>query len=305
MKASVPIVAADAGTRAQVPSALWSDLVELTKARLSLLVVFTTLIGFLAGAAGTPDPWLLMATVLGTALSAGGASALNQWWERDLDARMRRTHDRPLPSGRMHPADALLIGVLFSVAGVGALALFVNFLTAGLAALTIGIYLLIYTPMKTLSSVNTLVGAVPGALPPLLGWTAATGNINPGGLFLFAILWFWQMPHFLAISWMYREDYSRAGFAMLSGKDRDGTLSARQSVIYTVYLLCLSLLPVVYGSVQWWFAPVALLTGGCFLYGAIQFLRLRNQAAARRLFLWSIFYLPVFLSLYVAALIRP
>jgi len=284
-------------------STLFSDLMELTKARLSLLVVFTTLAGFLAGSiAKGVDLWLLLATVLGTALSAAGASALNQWWERDLDARMRRTKDRPLPAGRLHPSDALLVGLLFSVVGVAALGVFVNFLTASLAALTIGVYLLIYTPMKTLSPVNTLVGAVPGALPPLLGWTAATNDIGLGGLFLFAILWFWQMPHFLAISWMYREDYKRAGFAMLSGRDADGSVSARQAVVYTVYLLCLSLLPVIYGGVQLWFLPVALLTGGGFLYGAVQFMRLRSHAAARKLFLWSILYLPVFLALYVAAL---
>lgn len=286
-------------------AALIPDLMELAKARLSFLVVFTTLAGFLAGTpAGKFDLWLLVATVLGTALSAAGASALNQWWERDLDALMRRTKDRPLPAGRIHPVDALLIGIVFSLAGIGSLAFFVNALTAALAALTIGIYLLIYTPMKTLSPLNTLVGAVPGALPPLLGWTAATDQIGAGGLFLFAVLWFWQMPHFLAISWMYREDYKRGGFVMLSARDADGILSARQAVVYTVYLLCLSVLPVVYGTVQLWFLAAALLAGGGFLFGAVKFLRLRTHTAARNLFLWSIIYLPVFLIFYVTAQVK-
>jgi protoheme IX farnesyltransferase len=281
--------------------AVAGDVAELAKARLSLLVVFTTLAGFLSGVTGRLDWALLVMTMLGTALSAAGASTLNQWWERDLDARMRRTKDRPLPAGRIHPADALLLGILLSLSGVAVLALFVNLLTAGLAALTVGIYLFIYTPMKTLSPHNTLVGAVPGALPPLLGWTAATGQISTGGLFLFAILWFWQMPHFLAIAWMYREDYGRAGFVMLSNVDPAGHLTGRQSVVYSFYLLCLSVLPVVLGWTAPWFAVAALLVSGGLLWGALQFWRTRTHQAARRLFLWSILYLPVYLALYVAA----
>jgi protoheme IX farnesyltransferase len=286
------------------PAALLSDVAELAKARLSLLVVFTTLAGFLAGVSGSVDWALLGMTLLGTALSAAGASTLNQWWERDLDARMRRTRGRPLPAGHLHPADALLLGVLFSLSGLALLTLFVNLLTASLAALTIGIYLFIYTPMKTLSPHNTLVGAVPGALPPLLGWTAATEQISLGGLFLFAILWFWQMPHFLAIAWMYREDYERAGFVMLTNVDPDGNLTGRQSVVYGFYLVCLSLLPVLLGWTAPWFAVAALLLSGGLLWGALRFWRERSRPAARRLFLWSILYLPVYLALYVVAVAR-
>ncbi|MEI6375679.1 MAG: protoheme IX farnesyltransferase, partial [bacterium] len=180
------------------PAGLISDLSELAKVRLSFLVLLTTLVGFLLGWRGPMDYTLFGATLLGTALSAAGASALNQWLERDLDALMSRTADRPLPARRMHPSDALLFGLLCSASGVALLGFVVNPLTALLAGLTIAIYAALYTPMKRFSELNTLLGAIPGALPPLLGWTAATGHTGLGGWILFLILWFWQMPHFLA-----------------------------------------------------------------------------------------------------------
>ena len=173
-------------------------------------------------ALGVKDNWswlLLAATLGGTALSAAGAAALNQWWERADDARMKRTRDRPLPAGRMAPSDALLTGLVLSFSGVLCLALFANPLAAGLAAATIILYVLVYTPLKRVTTLNTIIGAVPGALPPLIGWTAARGSINAEGVTLFAILFLWQMPHFLAIAWLYRADYAQAGFKMLSEND--------------------------------------------------------------------------------------
>ncbi len=280
-----------------------SDLCQLVKARLSFLVLLTTLAGFLAASAGNGgiDFALLAAALAGTALAAAGASALNQWWERDLDARMRRTYDRPLPAGRMHSADGLLLGVLFSAAGIAILALFANWLTAGLAALTIGTYLFLYTPLKTLSTLNTLVGAVPGALPPLIGWTAASGNIGMEGILLFSVLWFWQLPHFLAISWIYRDDYLRAGFVMLSSQDESGVLSARQSLVYSFYLTCVSVLPIFFGMVQMWFLIPSLLLGGGFILFSARFLKSCNKPSARALFLWSLLYLPAYLAIYLVA----
>ncbi len=284
------------------PAVPWlSDLAELFKARLSLLVVLTTLAGFFAAVQGAWDWTLLVGVALGTALSAAGASALNQWWERDLDARMQRTKDRPLPGGRLHPSDALGLGLLLSVSGVACLAILTTPLAAGLSAFTIASYVLLYTPMKQISTLNTLVGAVPGALPPLIGWSAATGSIGTPGLLLFALMWFWQMPHFLAISWIYREDYLRAGFAMLSGTDEDGTLTARQSLIYSIYLLGISVMPIVLGFVAPWFWGPALLLGAAFLGCALRFFFQRSRTAARALFLCSILWLPFYFGAYLLA----
>ncbi len=279
---------------------LFADVCVLVKARLSLLVLSTTLVGFLLGREGPMNYLALAATLVGTALSACGASALNQWWERDYDALMKRTRDRPLPAGRMHPSDAFMFGLFFSVTGVACLALFVNALTAILAAATVAIYLLVYTPMKRVSALNTLVGAVPGALPPLIGWTAATNEVGLGGMVLFAILWFWQMPHFLAIAWMYRDDYAGAGFVILTGRDQNGMATARQSVLYSLCLLIVSLVPslIHLTSPVYFFGALAL--GAAFCGLAAQFALQRTRPAARLLFFGSIIYLPLLLALLVA-----
>jgi protoheme IX farnesyltransferase len=245
------------------------------------------------------DYTLLSATLLGTALSAAGASALNQWIERDLDALMKRTADRPLPAGRMHPSDALIFGLLCCCCGVAILALMVNLLTAGLSLLTILIYAVLYTPLKRISELNTLLGAIPGALPPLLGWTAATGNAGFGGWVLFLILWFWQMPHFLAIAWLYRDQYAAAGFKMLSTRDPEGWATAWQALIYSAALLATSLLPGLFGyaTPYYFFAALALGAGMVFL--SIDFVRVRSTASARRLFFASIIYLPIILGVLI------
>lgn len=282
------------------PQSLLSDLAELVKARLSLLVLTTTLVGFLLGQGRAPISWIaLAATLVGTALSACGAAALNQWWERDVDALMRRTRTRPLPAGRMHPADALLFGIFFSVFGIACLA-FVNALAAALAAATVVVYVLIYTPLKRISAINTLVGAIPGALPPLIGWIAATGEASLPGWVLFAILWFWQMPHFLAIAWMYREEYAAAGFIFLTGRDAGGSATARQTVLYSLCLILVTLVPTLIGlnTPLCFIGALALGAGFCAL--AIRFALQRTREAARVLFFSSIIYLPLLLALLVA-----
>jgi len=279
---------------------LLANLSELSKARLSFLVLMTTLVGFLLGWRGRMDYTLLAATLLGTALSAAGASALNQWLERDLDALMPRTSDRPLPARRMHPSDALLFGLLASGSGVAILAFFANPLSAILAGLTILIYAALYTPLKRFTELNTLVGAVPGALPPLLGWTAATDHMSLGGWVLFLILWFWQMPHFLAIAWLYRDQYSAAGFKMLSTRDPEGWLTALQALIYSVALLAISLLPGLIGMASHYYFFAAFALGAAMIYLSIIFLRHRTNTSARHLFFASIIYLPLLLGALIA-----
>lgn len=282
---------------------LAGDLAELVKARLSLLVLATTLVGFLAAwrkdVEGEMNYLLLAATLIGTALCAAGAAALNQWWERDYDALMKRTSQRPLPARRMSPGDALRFGLLFSVAGMAILFLFTNFRAGLLAFITIAIYVLVYTPMKRVSSLNTLVGAIPGALPPLIGWVAAREQYSLEGGLLFAILWFWQMPHFLAISWMYREDYAQAGFVMLTNNDDGGGVTGRQSFLYALCLLMVSLVPSLMGfnTAVYFFGALALGVAFCGL--ALRFLIRRERSAARALFFGSIIYLPLLLTLFV------
>jgi protoheme IX farnesyltransferase len=279
---------------------LLTNLSELSKARLSFLVLMTTLVGFLLGWHGPMDYTLLAATLVGTALSAAGASALNQWLERDLDALMSRTSDRPLPARRMHPSDALLFGLLTSGSGVAILAFFANPLTAILAGLTIIIYAALYTPLKRFTELNTLVGAIPGALPPLLGWTAATGQASLGGWILFLILWFWQMPHFLAIAWLYRDQYAAAGFKMLSTRDPEGWLTALQALVYSVALLAISLLPGLIGMASPYYFFAALALGAVMIHLAVIFLRNKTNASARHLFFASIIYLPLLLGALIA-----
>jgi len=233
-------------------------------------------------------------------LSAAGASSLNQWLERDLDGLMRRTADRPLPARRMHPSDALIFAALCSVSGIAILGIFVNPLTSILAAATIGIYAAIYTPLKRISELNTLVGAVPGALPPLLGWTAATGHLGLEGWILFLILFFWQMPHFLAIAWMYKDQYAAAGFRMLSARDADGLATSWQSLIYSVALLAITLVPGLLGMASPYYFFAALALGAGMIYLAADFVRTRSMASARLLFFASILYLPLQLGALVA-----
>jgi protoheme IX farnesyltransferase len=273
-----------------------ADLAQLVKARLTFLVLVTTAVGFYAGWPGKTDFVALMHVVLGTALAAAGAAALNQWWEHKFDAIMVRTQMRPIPSGRMLPREGLIVGAVLSVGGVIYLAVAVNFISAILAAATIGIYLFAYTPLKRISTANTLVGAIPGALPPLIGWAAARNDLALPAWTLFAILFFWQLPHFFAIGWVYREDYARAGFVMLSGRDLEGARTGRQSIFFTVLLLVASVSPVWFGIVSLLYLPIALSLGGLFLGLAFRFQTQRSLPTARQLFLGSIIYLPLLLG---------
>ncbi len=272
---------------------------ELFKARLTSLVLLTTLVGFYVGSRQPVSWWLMINTLLGTAVLASGASALNQWMERGFDAKMRRTQDRPLPSGQMAPESALLIGGFCGMAGLIYLALTVNLLPAALGALTLASYLFVYTPLKRVTTLNTVIGAIPGALPPLMGWTAARGEVSTEGWALFAILCFWQLPHFLAIAWMYRDDYAKAGFVMLPVVDPSGERTGRQAFCHTIGLLPVSLCPFLLKMVGPVYLVGAVLLGMGFIWCAFQFSRDLTMARARRLFFASIIYLPALLGLMV------
>ena len=272
------------------------DFAELFKARLTLLVLLTTAAGFYLGAESPINYAALFHVVFGTAAAAAGAAALNQWWECKLDAVMRRTRTRPVPAGRMRPVEALTLGVALSVLGVSYLALACNALSATLAALTIVIYIFGYTPLKRASTANTVVGAIPGAIPPMIGWVAARGAIEAGSWSLFAILLLWQLPHFFAIAWMHREDYSRAGFRMISSDDRSGERSASQSVFFCILLLVIAGLPAFVGVVTFAYLAIELVLGGLFVAVAMRFLKARTARAARLLFITSIVYLPLLLA---------
>src|SRR4051812_26645987 len=235
-----------------------------------------------------------MATaVAGTALVAGGAAVLNQVYERDTDALMRRTRMRPLPDGRLTVSDARIFGLALSAIGLAMLAARANLLAASLALATTVIYLTIYTPIKRRSSISTLVGAVPGALPPLIGWAASHGSISAGGAALFAIVFLWQIPHFMAIAWLYRDDYRKAGFPMLPVIEPEGRRTARQAVIYAAALLPVALLPALVGVSGMIYAGVALVLGAALLTLAVRFASTRSDQSARALFLASIVYLPL------------
>jgi protoheme IX farnesyltransferase len=273
-----------------------ADVSELCKARITLMVLVTTLVGFLFGWRGPVDLLYLFHTLAGTALAASGAAALNQVFEVELDSRMRRTRNRPLPRGRMSVDEGLIIGILCSAGGILWLSIATNIYAGILSAATIIIYLFVYTPLKRVTTLNTIVGAIPGALPPVIGWTAARGEPGFEGWILFAVIFLWQMPHFLSISWLYRDDYRRAGFVMLSGSDPECRVTGRQSLLYTMALLSVSFLPAVLNLTSFWYLPVAMTTGGYFLWMAFRFAMAGTDRAAKRLFIASIIYLPVTLG---------
>lgn len=272
---------------------------ELVKMRLTTLVLLTTAVGYYVGVRGTMD-WIgLFHVLFGTALVASGAAALNQLIEREHDAKMQRTEDRPLPSGRLQPETVLIFGGIISAAGLCYLALAVNLVTSILGIVTLASYLFVYTPLKRITTLNTVIGAIPGALPPLMGWTAAQNQITAEGWSLFAILFFWQLPHFLAIAWIYREDYQRGGYMMLPTIDPDGSRTGKQAVSHTLGLLFVSLFPVLLGMAGWFYCAGAIVLGAIFLMAAIRFSRHLTHACARQLFFASIIYLPLLLGLMV------
>jgi protoheme IX farnesyltransferase len=272
---------------------------DLFKARLTCLVLLTTLVGFCLGFRGPMDYWLLGHLLLGTALVASGASALNQLLERDHDARMRRTQDRPLPSARLQPQTVLMVGSISAVSGLLYLSQTVNLTTALVAAVSLGCYLFIYTPLKRVTWLNTLVGAVPGALPPVMGWTAARGELTSEGLALFAIQACWQVPHFMAIAWMYREEYARAGFQMLPVIDVQGRRTGLQAVGFTLALALASLCPFLFHLAGSLYLVSAVVLGLGFVALAFGFSHQPTVPRARRLFYASLLYLPLLLAVMV------
>lgn len=272
---------------------------DLFKARLTLLVLLTTLVGFYLGFRGPVDYLLMLHTLLGTTLVASGAAALNQLLEREYDAKMRRTQDRPLPSGRLHPQTVLVVGGASAIIGLIYLAQAVNLTTSLIGAFSLVSYLCIYTPLKRVTWLNTAVGAVPGALPPLMGWTAARGELSAEGWALFAIQAFWQLPHFMAIAWIYRAEYARAGFKMLPVVDVQGRRTGRQAVSYTLGLLPVSLCPFLFKLTGPVYLFGALILGLSFIWFAVQFSRHLTVPRARQLFYISILYLPLLLAVMV------
>lgn len=272
-------------------------LAELSKARLTALVLITTLAGFFVARTDATS-WLTgLHVMLGTAFVAAGAAALNQWWERDLDRLMERTAGRPLPSGQVDPVFALAFGLLASGAGVFYLAWLVNSLTAVLGAAALVSYVLIYTPLKRRTTWNTLVGAVPGALPPLMGWAAARGDLGLGGVALFGVLLLWQIPHFMAIAWLYRDQYAQAGFRMMPVVDPTGSATGWWSVICAGLLIPVSMVPTGVGVSGGFYCAGALLMGLAFLWASVHFTAQRERSRARLLFFASIIYLPLLLGL--------
>ncbi len=271
-------------------------LADLVKARLTALVLLTTFVGFYLGERGTVNYLLMLHALLGTGLVASGAAALNQLLEREYDAKMRRTAGRPLPSGRLQPATVMLIGGICSALGLIYLALLVNLLTSVVGAVTLVSYLFIYTPLKRVTWVNTLVGAIPGALPPLMGWTAARNELSGEGWALFAILAFWQIPHFMAIAWLYRDEYAKAGFVMLPNVDSGGSRTAQQAVSNTIALLLASLCPFAFGLNGKVYLVAALILGAGYFWTAARFARQLTAQRARQLFLASIIYLPLLIA---------
>jgi protoheme IX farnesyltransferase len=280
-----------------LPRPRLADYVELTKPRITFMVVVSAAAGFYLGVEQSLTLLTMLHCLIGTALVASGASALNQLIERDSDALMHRTRNRPLPSGRMDFTQVLAFGLVLSLAGTSYLCLAVNPLTGALAALTLGLYVVVYTPMKRVSSLCTVVGAVPGALPPVMGWAAAAGNVPVQAWVLFAILFFWQLPHFLAIAWAYRDDYARGGQPMLPVIDTTGVRTGRQIVLYCLALLPISLTPAllqVSGETYFW---GALALGIGYLAAGLYAAQQRSIASARLLLRVSVVYLPLLLAL--------
>jgi heme o synthase len=277
----------------------FSDYIQLTKPRITFMVIVTTFIGFILGSAGPIDYVLLLHTIFGTALVAAGASTLNMVLEWDVDARMRRTENRPIPAGRITVIQALSFGSILSGAGLIYLLILVNPLTSVLAAITLALYLFAYTPLKRKTSLCTVVGAVPGAIPPMMGWTSVQGSIGFQAWWLFSILFLWQLPHFLAIGWLYREDYARGGFPMLPVTDTEGIQTSRQVIINTVALIAISLLPAFLGLSGVLYFAGALILGIMFLIMGIRLWQTKSNPSARQLLLASVLYLPLLLSLLV------
>ncbi len=292
-------VAGAAITRGRIPAL---DFIELMKPELTGLSVLSALCGFYIGSSGSFSAWLFFHTALGTLLVGGGAGALNMFIERRYDAMMKRTERRPLPSGRLQPAEALIFGLGISFIGIAELTLLINVLTGFLGVLTWTTYLFLYTPLKRVSPISTIIGGIPGALPPVIGWAAARNDVTPEAWVLFAILFCWQMPHFFSLAWMYRQDYARAGFKILTVADPSGGRTGKLILAYLLALIPASLAPAWIGLTGSLSLVAAAVLGAAFLLPGLRLIRLAGNhqadalahvnACARRLFLASLIYLP-------------
>lgn len=268
------------------------DYIMMTKPRLVSLVILTTLAGFFLGSNGSPDLKLLLTTLIGSSLVACGALVLNQYIERDVDARMKRTCNRPLPAKRLNPSNALMFGIFLSLVGLLINLFFVNAFTAALALLSLSLYLFVYTPMKKLSALCILVGAVPGALPIAGGWVAATGSFNFSATILFSILFFWQIPHSLAIAWLYKSDYERANLKLLPDFSQDNNALGHQVILNTMALLPIGLMPGIFGMTGHFHFFTALILGGIFALYAAKFAHNLSISSAKKLLYASYLYIP-------------
>jgi protoheme IX farnesyltransferase len=273
------------------------DYIALTKPRITWLILMSTGVGYFFGARGGWHWLTLIHTIIGTGLIASGTAALNQWYERAADAKMKRTQMRPLPSGRISATNALVFAILISVAGFIELFLAVNALTGWLGLFTLLSYLFVYTPLKQRSPHSTTIGAIPGAMPPLIGYAAASGTLTWDAWILFAILFVWQFPHFYAIAWMYREDYERAGIRMLPVVEPDGESTARRILLYSLILIPISMVPKFLSMTGNLYLVGAVALGLLFLYAAVRVSFDRSRLQARRVLLASVIYLPVLYGL--------
>jgi protoheme IX farnesyltransferase len=271
--------------------------IALTKPRITWLILMSTGMGYFFGLTGAVNLWALFHTILGTGLIASGTAALNQWYEREADARMRRTDQRPLPTGQMDARKAFAFGVLLSVLGFVELGLGVNWLSAGLGLFTLMTYLCLYTPLKQISPVSTTIGAVPGAMPPLIGFAAASGTLTAEAWILYAILFVWQFPHFYAIAWMYREDYERAGIKMLPVVEPDGESTVRQMLFFSALLIPISLVPRYLDMTGNIYVVGTLIAGIAFVASCVRMSSDRTLLKARSVLLVSVVYLPVLYGL--------
>jgi len=274
-----------------------SDYWTLTKPEVNFLVLVSSLVGFYLGSTGAFHFAVLLSTLFGILLVASGTGTLNQYMERSFDAQMRRTARRPIPAGRISPNEALIFGLLLATCGGLFLALAVNLLASVLALFTLGSYLIIYTPLKRRTPICTWVGAIPGAMPPLIGWAAARGHLGLGAWVLYAMLFLWQFPHFMAIAWMYREDYSRAGYQMLPLSDRTGRAMAIQVLAFSLLLIPVSLIPSLLGQAGVIYLLGALILGGGLFYYGVRLAFERSNSLARQLLMASVIYLPMVFTL--------
>jgi protoheme IX farnesyltransferase len=269
------------------------DWMELLKVRIVFMSLLMAALGYFLNPE-MPSHWTLgLWALLGIALVGGSCGVLNEVWEKDIDAKMHRTRHRPIPTGKISVSSAMVLGVVLGAVGLTVLFTKVNTLTGWLGLSTLVSYVLIYTPLKQISTISTLVGAIPGALPPLLGWTSASGTWGLEGLILFGIVFFWQIPHFLAIAWMYREDYARAGLPILPVVDKEGVVTSRQVLLYLVALIPISIVPGLMGVTGAWYFFGALVLGGIFLFSGYDLAMNRDSYHARRLFFVSLLYLPI------------